>query len=94
MLLRSILGGLALIFSNKMYKQLDIGWMFSLLAIVGLAVATMPWVAYRYDEVWRKIERLGEDDARLEERGRHRDGNSKGAGTWSKLTTIGGKYGV
>ena len=47
----------------------------------------MPLITYRYDEVWRKTERLGEDEARREERGRHRDENSKDADTWSELTT-------
>ncbi|XPS73557.1 hypothetical protein M3J09_005701 [Ascochyta lentis] len=49
-LFRPILGGLAPIFSNKSHEQLDVGWAFSLLAIVALAVAPVPWIAYRFGE--------------------------------------------
>ncbi|KAF2633748.1 MFS general substrate transporter [Macroventuria anomochaeta] len=58
-LFRSILGGIAPLFSNKLYKQLDVGWMFSLLAFVALAVAPVPWIVYGFGEGWRKKENLG-----------------------------------
>ncbi|KAF1932862.1 MFS general substrate transporter, partial [Didymella exigua CBS 183.55] len=58
-LLRSILGGLAPLFSNKMYERLDVGWKFTLLAFVALVVAPVPWFVYRFDERWRKNERIG-----------------------------------
>lgn len=71
-LLRSILGGLAPLFPNKMRQQLGVGWIFSTLAVVALPVASLPWIAYRYGEMWRKAERLGADYAKYEEREKHR----------------------
>jgi hypothetical protein len=47
-------------FANKTYKQLDVGWTFSLLAIIALAVAPVPWIAYRFGEQWRKKEAFKE----------------------------------
>ena len=60
MLFRSVLGGLTPIFADKMYKQLDVGWTFSILAFIALAVAPLPWIAYRFGEQWRKEEAFDE----------------------------------
>lgn len=35
--MRSLVGGLAPLFSHKMYQKLDVGWSFSLLALIALA---------------------------------------------------------
>ena len=52
-LFRSILGGLTPMFANKLYKQLDVAWTFSILASIALAVAPIPLIAYRFGERWR-----------------------------------------
>ena len=57
--LRSLIGGLAPLFSHKMYQKLGVGWMFSLLAFIALAFAPVPWVFYKYGERWRAGERYG-----------------------------------
>jgi hypothetical protein len=36
--MRSLVGGLAPLFSHKMYQKLDVGWSFSLLAFIALAL--------------------------------------------------------
>ncbi|KAL1607070.1 hypothetical protein SLS59_002774 [Nothophoma quercina] len=93
-LLRSILGGLAPLFPNNMRQQLGVGWMFSTLAVVALAVASLPWIAYRYGEMRRKAERLGADYAKYEEREKHRGARSKDAYGWSELSIVEGKNGA
>jgi hypothetical protein len=55
--MRSLVGGLAPLFSHKMYQKLDVGWSFSLLAFIALAFAPVPWVFYKYGEKWRARER-------------------------------------
>ncbi|KAI4927898.1 hypothetical protein J4E85_006411 [Alternaria conjuncta] len=57
--MRSLVGGLAPLFSHKMYQKLDVGWSFSLLAFVALAFAPVPWVFYTFGEKWRAGERYG-----------------------------------
>jgi hypothetical protein len=57
--LRSLLGGLAPLFSSKLYYKLGVGWGFSLLAFIALAFAPVPWVFYKYGEQWRQREKLG-----------------------------------
>jgi hypothetical protein len=47
-------------FANKVYTQLDVGWTFSILAITVLAVAPIPWIAYRFGKQWRKKETFKE----------------------------------
>ncbi|KAI4945503.1 hypothetical protein J4E91_007845 [Alternaria rosae] len=46
--MRSLVGGLAPLFSHKMYQKLDVGWSFSLLAFIALAFAPVPWVFYTF----------------------------------------------
>jgi hypothetical protein len=62
MLFRYILGGLMPIFSSKMYRQLDVGWTFSLLAFIALVVLPILWITYRFGERWRKKEASDESD--------------------------------
>jgi hypothetical protein len=47
-------------FADKMYKQLNVEWTFTLLAIIALAIAPVPWIAYRFGEQWRKKESFDE----------------------------------
>lgn len=62
--MRSLIGGLAPLFSHKMYQKLDVGWSFSLLAFIALVFAPVPWVFYTFGEKWRGRERYtGEDEA-------------------------------
>lgn len=56
---RSLIGGLAPLFSHKMYQNLGVGWSFSLLAFVALAFAPVPLVFYKFGEKWRGKERYG-----------------------------------
>ena len=56
--LRSLVGGLAPLFSHKLYQKFDVGWAFSLLAFIALAFAPVPWIFYRYGDRWRKNERF------------------------------------
>ncbi|KAF1947689.1 MFS general substrate transporter [Clathrospora elynae] len=58
--MRSLIGGLAPLFSHKMYDKLGVGLAFSLLAFIALLFAPVPWVFYRFGEKWRKRERFGE----------------------------------
>ncbi|KAF2712769.1 MFS general substrate transporter [Pleomassaria siparia CBS 279.74] len=48
--LRSLLGGLVPLFANKLYAKYDVGWAFSILAFLALALAPVPWLFYRYGE--------------------------------------------
>ncbi|KAI4959130.1 hypothetical protein J4E86_002851 [Alternaria arbusti] len=57
--MRSLVGGLAPLFSHKMYQKLDVGWSFSLLAFIALAFAPVPWVFYTFGEKWRAGECYG-----------------------------------
>lgn len=57
--LRSLIGGLAPLFSNKLYQKLDVGWAFSLLAFIALALTPVPWAFYRFGERWRAKEKFG-----------------------------------
>jgi hypothetical protein len=57
--LRSLLGGLAPLFSTRLILSLNQGWGFSLLAFIALAFAPVPWVFYRFGEGWREREKLG-----------------------------------
>ncbi|KAI5372111.1 hypothetical protein J4E82_009167 [Alternaria postmessia] len=57
--MRSLVGGLAPLFSHKMYQKLDVGWSFSLLAFIALALTPVPWVFYTFGEKWRARERYG-----------------------------------
>ena len=92
-LFRSILGGLAPLFSNKLYEQLDVGWTFSLLALVALAVGPVPWFAYRFGEVWRSKENFDWDHTRSEDLdGRNEMGVGKDVDTWSEVTRVERKY--
>jgi hypothetical protein len=63
--MRSLIGGLAPLFSHKLYLRLDVGWAFSLLAFIALAFAPVPWIFYQFGEKWRGKERYG---ARVEEK--------------------------
>jgi hypothetical protein len=94
--MRSTLGGLAPLFSNKMYDRLEVGWMFSLLAIVVLIIAPMPWTVYRFGEGWRHNERLS-GDAMSEESVTERKADAGDAGDadgWGELTVVVGKQQV
>ncbi|KAI1592757.1 AraJ Arabinose efflux permease [Pyrenophora tritici-repentis] len=57
--MRSLIGGLAPLFSHKMYQDLGVGWAFSLLALIALAFAPVPVVFYKFGEKWRGQERYG-----------------------------------
>ncbi|KAE8832403.1 hypothetical protein PTNB85_06795 [Pyrenophora teres f. teres] len=57
--MRSLIGGLAPLFSHKMYQNLGVGWSFSLLAFIALAFAPVPLVFYKFGEKWRGQERYG-----------------------------------
>jgi hypothetical protein len=57
--LRSLLGGLAPLFSARLILSLNVGWGFSLLAFIALAFAPVPWIFYRYGEGWRQREKHG-----------------------------------
>ncbi|RMZ71638.1 integral membrane [Pyrenophora seminiperda CCB06] len=57
--MRSLVGGLAPLFSHKMYQHMGVGWSFSLLALIALAFAPVPLVFYRFGEGWRGKERYG-----------------------------------
>ena len=60
--MRSLVGGLAPLFSHKIYQKLDVGWSFSLLAFIALAFAPVPWVFYTFGKKWRAGERYGGRD--------------------------------
>lgn len=76
-------------FSNKLYKQLDVGWTFSLLALVALAVGPVPWFAYRFGKVWRSREKVDWDDTRREDLDGHNEvGVGKAADAWSEVTQV------
>jgi hypothetical protein len=69
-LIRSIVGGLAPLFSEKLYTKFDVGWAFTLLAGIALAFAPVPWLVHRYGEKWRRTGRLKEDtDVEMSTRG-------------------------
>jgi len=55
--MRSLIGGLAPLFSHKMYQNLGVGCSFSLLAFVALAFAPVPLVFYKFGQKWRGKER-------------------------------------
>jgi hypothetical protein len=57
--MRSLVGGLAPLFSHKMYQKLDVGWSFSSLSFIALAFAPVPWVLYKFGEQWRARECCG-----------------------------------
>jgi hypothetical protein len=56
--LRSVLGGLAPLFSTRLIISLDVGWGFSLLAFIAFAFAPVPWFFYKYGERWRQREKF------------------------------------
>jgi len=53
--MRSILGGLAPLFSNKICDRLEVGWMFSLLAIMALGVVPVPWIVYYFGKAGERM---------------------------------------
>jgi hypothetical protein len=77
-LIRSIVGGLAPLFSEKLYTKFDVGWAFTLLAGIALAFAPIPWLVHRYGEKWRRTGRLKEDTD-VEMSTRHGAGGARAA---------------
>jgi hypothetical protein len=76
-----------------MYVRLDVGWMFSLLAIVALVVAPVPWIVYRFGEGWRKNEGLsGGAMSEMTVNQRRRDAGD--ADNWSEPTVVTGEQNV
>ena len=87
------LGGLAPLFSNKMYERLDVGWMFSLLAIIASVVAPVPWIVYHFGEGWRTDEKInGDVMSEVSANEKRRDAGD--TDSWSEMTVVVGKQQV
>lgn len=48
--LRSVIAGAVPIFLDKLYDMWGVGWTFTLLAVVALVFAPVPWIRYWYGE--------------------------------------------
>ncbi len=58
-MLHALLGGIAPIFVNRFYEKYDVGWTFTLLAMIAFVLTPVPFIVYKFGERWRIKEQGG-----------------------------------
>ncbi|KAF2111626.1 major facilitator superfamily domain-containing protein [Lophiotrema nucula] len=53
MIARSVLGGVIPIFTNDLLDKFNIGWAYTILGGIALALSPIPFISYRFGEKWR-----------------------------------------